>query len=256
MRPIHFDWEPAVLTSLLDITERREAEEERAAEELQQRAENALVQNSSETQTPGEMVTPDQPDSDESQALTISIRSTNKLLNLVNSLLDISKLKSGQALVDLRPISLDTLIHTSVSHLIPLAQEVEIVIRQQIAPDLPHVLGDEDKLGRVLTNLLDNALKFTPANGQITVLAERWSVNPAYVRCTVRDTGPGVPPEFRTRIFERFVQLSDQAGRRRGTGLGLSFCHLAIEAHGGQIWVDDAPGGGSEFSFTVRAAEE
>jgi PAS domain S-box-containing protein len=203
-----------------------------------------------------EMVTPDQPDSDESQALTISIRSTNKLLNLVNSLLDISKLRSGQALVDLRPVSIDALIHTSVSHLIPLAQEVEIVIRQQIAPDLPRVLGDEDKLGRVLTNLLDNALKFTPSNGQITVLAERWSDDPAYVRCAVRDTGPGIPPEFRTRIFERFVQLPDQVGRRRGTGLGLSFCHLAVESHGGKIWVDDAPGGGSEFSFTLKVVEE
>ncbi len=203
-----------------------------------------------------DMVTPDQPDSDESQALTISIRSTNKLLNLVNSLLDISKLKSGQALVELRPVSLSMLIQASVAHLIPLAVEAEVIIRQQIAPDLPRVLGDEDKLGRVLTNLLDNALKFTPANGQICVLAERWSGNPAYVRCAVRDTGPGIPPESRAQIFERFVQLSDQIARRRGTGLGLSFCHLAVEAHGGQIWVDDAPGGGSEFSFTVKAVEE
>ncbi len=203
-----------------------------------------------------DMVTPDQPDSDESQALSISIHSTDKLLNLVNSLLDISKLKSGQALADLRPVSLDALVQSSVTHLIPLAQEIGIVIRQQLASDLPRVLADEDKLGRVLTNLLDNALKFTPANGQIGVLAERWSANPAYVRCAVRDTGPGVPPEFRTRIFERFVQLPDQVGRRRGTGLGLSFCRLAIEAHGGQIWVDDAPDGGSEFSFTVKAVEE
>ncbi|HZY41170.1 MAG TPA: ATP-binding protein, partial [Anaerolineae bacterium] len=110
-------------------------------------------------------------------------------------------------------------------------------------------------IGRVLTNLLDNALKFTPAGGQITVLTERWAADPAFVRCAVRDTGPGIPPEFRTRIFERFAQLPDQSGRRRGTGLGLSFCHLAVEAHGGQIWVDTAPGGGSEFSFTVKAVE-
>ena len=203
-----------------------------------------------------EMVTPDQPDSDENQALTISIRSTTKLLNLVNSLLDISKLKSGQPLADLRAASLVTLIDTAVIPLAPLAQEVDIVIRQQISADLPQVLVDEDKIGRVLTNLLDNALKFTPAGGQITVLAERWADNPAYVCCTVRDTGPGIPVEFRARIFDRFVQLSDQTGRRRGSGLGLSFCRLAVEAHGGQIWIDDAPGGGSEFSFTVKAVEE
>ena len=73
------------------------------------------------------------------------------------------------------------------------------------------------------------------------------------VRCTVRDTGPGIPPEYRTRIFDRFVQIANRTGRRRGTGIGLNFCRLAVEAHGGQIWVDDAPGGGSEFSFTLPA---
>ncbi|MBI5565567.1 MAG: GAF domain-containing protein [Chloroflexi bacterium] len=242
----------------------RDVTEERELQQLRDELTNTIVHDlrSPLTSILGglymlkDMVKPDQPDSDESQALTISIRSTNKLLNLVNSLLDISKLTSGQALVDVRPMSLGTLVQTAVAHLIPLAQEAEIIIRQQVAHDLPRVLGDEDKLGRVLTNLLDNALKFTPASGQINVLAERWAVNPAFVRCAVRDTGPGIPAEFRTRIFERFVQLPEQVSRRRGTGLGLSFCRLALEAHGGQIWVDDAPGGGSEFSFTLKVAEE
>ena len=76
------------------------------------------------------------------------------------------------------------------------------------------------------------------------------------VRCSVRDTGPGIPPEDRTRIFDRFVQIADRRGRRRGTGIGLNFCRLAVEAHGGQIWVEDASGGGSEFSFTLPAATE
>ena len=77
------------------------------------------------------------------------------------------------------------------------------------------------------------------------------------VCCTVRDTGPGIPPEFRDRVFERFVQVTGQPGRRRGTGLGLSFCKLAVEAHGGKIWVNDGPGGtGSEFSFTLPATDE
>ncbi|HZY42817.1 MAG TPA: GAF domain-containing protein, partial [Anaerolineae bacterium] len=99
-----------------------------------------------------EMVAPDQPDSDEGQALTISIHSTNKLLNLVNSLLDISKLKSGQTLVDLQPTSLASLIETAITHLSPLAQEVDITVRQHAPADLPWVLVDEDKIGRVLTN--------------------------------------------------------------------------------------------------------
>jgi signal transduction histidine kinase len=76
------------------------------------------------------------------------------------------------------------------------------------------------------------------------------------VRCSVRDTGPGIPLEYRTRIFDRFVQIADRPGRRRGSGIGLNFCRLAVEAHGGQIWVDDAPGGGSEFCFTLPAVAD
>ena len=73
------------------------------------------------------------------------------------------------------------------------------------------------------------------------------------MRCLVRDTGPGIPPEYRTRIFDRFVQITSRPGRRRGTGIGLNFCQLAIEAHGGRIWVEEAPGGGSDFLFTLPA---
>jgi NtrC-family two-component system sensor histidine kinase KinB len=89
----------------------------------------------------------------------------------------------------------------------------------------------------------------------VTASIERWlnSEGGSYVRCIVRDTGPGIPPEYRSRIFERFVQIANRPGRRRGTGIGLNFCQLAIEAHGGRIWVDEAPGGGSEFSFTLQA---
>jgi signal transduction histidine kinase len=201
-----------------------------------------------------EMVTPDKPDSDERQSVSISMRSAQRMLDLVNSLLDISKLKSGQALIEPKPVPLLNVVEAAVEHLSPLAEDSGIMIVHFVPSDLPLVLIDREKIHRVLINLIDNALKFTPQGGHVTILAERWRDDPAFVRCAVRDTGPGVPPEFRARIFERFVQIADQIGRRRGSGLGLSFCHLAVEAHGGQIWVDDAPGGGSEFSFTVKAA--
>jgi signal transduction histidine kinase len=129
-------------------------------------------------------------------------------------------------------------------------------IDKQVPPDLPPVLADDDQIGRVLINLLDNALKFSPRHRQITVLAEQWCEESEFVRCAVRDTGPGVPPEYRSRIFERYVQIEAQPPRRHGSGIGLSFCQLAGEAHGGHIWVDDAPGGGSEFSFTLKVASE
>ncbi|HEY4720760.1 MAG TPA: ATP-binding protein, partial [Anaerolineae bacterium] len=207
-----------------------------------------------------EMIKPRNPAAPERQALTIATRSTRKLLDLVNSLLDISKLTSGQVMIETAPADLSSVIDLAIERLSSLASESSIIIRKQIAGNLPIVLIDEDKISRVLINLLDNALKYTPTDGRITILAERWPTNDRQrpmVCCTVRDTGPGIPPEFRDSVFERFVQVTGQTGRRRGTGLGLSFCKLAVEAHGGKIWASDGPGGnGSDFSFTLPATDE
>jgi signal transduction histidine kinase len=194
-------------------------------------------------------------DSPAEQALTISIRSANKLMTLVNSLLDIARLSTGQTLVDLQAQHLESVLDAAIEYLLPLAADSEITLIKHVEPDLPLVLIDEDKINRVLVNLIDNALKFTPRGGRVTVSAERWvdGAEQSMVRCVVCDTGPGIPPEYRTRIFDRFVQIADQPGRRRGTGIGLNFCQLAVEAHGGKIWVKEAPGGGSEFSFTLQA---
>jgi GAF domain-containing protein len=192
------------------------------------------------------------------QALNISIRSANKLMDLVNSLLDIARLSSGQTLVEQQAQRLETVLDAALEYLLPLAADSEITLSTAIEPDLPLVLLDEDKINRVVINLVDNALKFTPRGGQVTIGAVRWTghTGQAMVRCLVRDTGPGIPPEYRTRIFDRFVQITDRPGRRRGTGIGLNFCQLAVEAHGGKIWVEDAPGGGSEFSFTLPAVSD
>ncbi|HET7377500.1 MAG TPA: ATP-binding protein, partial [Anaerolineae bacterium] len=199
------------------------------------------------------------PASIEQQALAISKRSTQKLLTLVNSLLDISKLTAGQVIIESSPDSLVTAIDSAIERVSSLALEVGILIRKQVPADLPLVLIDEEKITRVLINLLDNALKYSPGGSQIIVAAECWSngsdAQSNLVRCTIQDSGPGIPPEFRESIFERFVQITSQPGRRRGTGLGLSFCRLAIEAHGGKIWVENGPNGGSEFSFTLPVAE-
>ncbi len=198
------------------------------------------------------------PNSAAGQALAISIRSANKLMSLVNSLLDIARLSTGQTLVELQAQHLESVLDSAIEYLLPLAVDSEIALVKHIDPDLPLVLIDEDKINRVIVNLIDNALKFTPRGGQVTVRAERWSNGsaPAQVRCIVSDTGPGIPPEYRTRIFDRFVQIADRPGRRRGTGIGLNFCQLAVEAHGGKIWVEAAPGGGAEFSFTLQAVSD
>jgi signal transduction histidine kinase len=198
------------------------------------------------------------PASPAGQALNISIRSANKLMNLVNSLLDIARLSTGQALVELQAQRLESVLDAAVEYLLPLAADSEIDLVRQVEPDLPLVLMDEEKINRVLVNLIDNALKYTPRGGRVTVSAGRWTNGAGHsmVRCTVRDTGPGIPPEYRTRIFDRFVQIPNLSGRRRGTGIGLNFCQLAVNAHGGKIWVEGPPDGGCEFSFTLQAVAD
>ncbi len=193
------------------------------------------------------------------QAMEIGRRSTRKLLDLVNSLLDISRFEHGQMRLDTEFAALRPLADSALEPLAPLANDQGVLIRNDIPNELPLVRVEEDQITRVFTNLIDNAIKFSPLGSQV-VISARLQLNgrgePQFVVCSVRDAGPGIPPEHRERIFERFIQISEGLERRRGTGLGLAFCKLVVEAHGGSIWVEDAPdGAGSQFSFTLPVAE-
>lgn len=182
------------------------------------------------------------------QALSISNRSVQQMLGLVNSLLDIAKLESGELTLSLQSLSLDVLCEELVEAYVHEANEGGIILNLNLVDGLPKITADEEKLRRVLANLLDNALKFTPAGGRVDLDVESEGEE---VIITVTDTGPGVPEEFRERIFKRFDQVPGIAGRRRGTGLGLAFSKLAVAAHGGRIWVEDNPGGGSAFRIQL-----
>jgi len=185
------------------------------------------------------------------QALDVAQRSCEQMLGLVNSLLDIAKLESGE--MPLRPELLDLklLAEEAYRALLPTAKESGIIFSTRLTEDAVPYTGDKEKLQRVLTNLLDNALKFTPAGGQVDLMMEK---DQEQVHISVLDTGPGVPVEFRQNIFERFTQIADTTGRRQGTGLGLAFSKLAVEAHAGRIWVDDNPHGGSIFHVVLPRA--
>jgi NtrC-family two-component system sensor histidine kinase KinB len=182
------------------------------------------------------------------QALTISNRSVEQMLGLVNSLLDLAKLETGELPLSLSEFSLNTLCEELVGTFVQAANENGIILNYRANDMLPEITADNEKIRRVLANLLDNALKFTPAGGRVDLTIEAMEDK---VDITVDDTGPGVPEEFREKIFKRFVQVPGVAGRRRGTGLGLAFSKMTILAHGGKIWVEENPNGGSAFRIQL-----
>jgi signal transduction histidine kinase len=185
------------------------------------------------------------------EIMGIALSGGQTLLGMINDLLDVEKLESGSMQLDYAVLSAAELAASAVSQVASLAESKQLVLVRQIAADLPPLRGDENKLRRTLVNLLGNAIKFTPSGGAVTVEA-RPSKEGQSVLFSVSDTGEGIPPEAFGRIFEKFGQVeSRQGGRIMSTGLGLTFCKLAVEAHGGHIGVESAPGQGSTFCFTI-----
>lgn len=178
------------------------------------------------------------------------------LAHLVQSLLDIARMEEGR--LPLRPEALpvaDLVENLMHEFEVPFANK-RVLTQAQVSSGLPAIDGDRDLLKRVLFNLLKNALDYTPAGGQVTVGVRH--EDPDFLTIWVHDTGVGIPQAFQEKIFEKFAQVQLwEAQERRGTGLGLTFCRLAVEAHGGRIWVESDEGKGSRFFFTVpcRAAE-
>ena len=181
-------------------------------------------------------------------------RSALRMQRLVDTLLDIARMEEERMALRPAPLSLRELVEERVEEERPLAARLCISLECSLPGDLPVVRADRYVIQRVLANLLDNALKFTPRGGRVTVTARPVG---DVVEVAVTDTGPGIPPEERERIFEKFTQLPGQGGDRRGVGLGLAFCRMAVEAHGGQVWVEDGPDGrGSRFVFTLPVATD
>ncbi|NDJ75814.1 MAG: GAF domain-containing protein [Chloroflexi bacterium] len=185
------------------------------------------------------------------EVLQIAQNSAYNMLNLVQSLLDVARLEQNRMILDCESLSLTDSIQIAAETIFSLATRANIDVHIDIPDDLPPVWIDDEKIQRVLSNLLDNALRHTPTNGYIRVHAAPHASDEAVLVC-ITDTGPGIPPEARHRIFDKFAQLDQQALRgHKGTGLGLTFCKLAVEAHGGAIWVDEGAEGGAAFCFTL-----
>lgn len=177
---------------------------------------------------------------------------TGHLQRLIEDLLEFSRLESGQ--VRLRPVLLlpGELVAVVVEKLAPLAEKKGLALTDDLPESLPEIEADPMRLEQVLTNLVENAIKFTPEGGRVQVRG--WDRGEA-VEIAVIDSGIGVPAEERQRIFERFYQVDSSARRRyKGTGLGLTICKHIITQHGGHIWVEDAEGGGSAFHLVIPRA--
>lgn len=180
-----------------------------------------------------------------------SRRAIRKVLHRIDALLDISRMENGQTLLDRKAVPLPDLIRSVVDELKPLSDEIDVEIVTQIPQDLPPLDIDGDKVERMMLNLVDNALKYSPAGSSITLRA-RLDSDGQYVRIDVVDEGPGIPDQFKEKLFDRYVQVEGREIVRRGVGLGLAFCRLVTEAHGGRIWVEDnASDNGSVFSATL-----
>src|SRR5262249_4660132 len=156
------------------------------------------------------------------------------VLDMTNSLLDIRRLETGTMALKSEPLQIDAILEDVLNLLSNNAQAAQISLDVLKDQNLPLLKADSGMIRRALSNLLDNALKFTPDGGSITISVEcEDQPQGQAIRFSVADTGPGVPETFRKRIFEKYVQVPNQKSRRRGTGLGLTFCRLVAEAHHG-----------------------
>jgi two-component system sensor histidine kinase KdpD len=148
----------------------------------------------------------------------------------------------------------DQIILTSLPQINALTVNHQLVITET-EPDFPILNVDIMRISQVITNLVANAVKYSPKNTTITIATEKLSDK--FIKVRVVDEGMGIPPEARNQIFEAFHQLDREKGGTQGAGLGLSICHGLIEAHGGRIWVDDDhEGAGTTMSFTLPIAED
>ena len=203
------------------------------------------------------------------ELLQIAYQGSQTMLEMVNTLLDISKMEQGRMNLNLEPLSPYALVDEAIERLQASIQQRHINLVQDLAIGLPPIEADRDKIVRVLQNLIDNAVKFSPEGGLVAIGGRYLSfasdtaggVHPdlplalpdiaagEWLIFWVRDEGPGIPPQYHARIFEKFGQVQQQ--KSRGTGLGLTFCKLAVEAHRGKIWLQSREGLGSTFAFAL-----
>jgi signal transduction histidine kinase len=186
------------------------------------------------------------------ETLQVMLTQSERLGRLVDQLLDLSRLASGDVPLDRAPVELAPLVSQVLSEIDVARSDRGVVVEADVPKDLPAAMADRERIHQVLFNLVDNAVRFTPAGGGVTVSASRHNGS---VELRVADTGVGIPPEHLPRLFERFYRVDPARSREDGgTGIGLAIARSVVEAHGGTITAESQIGRGSVFTFDLPVA--
>jgi signal transduction histidine kinase len=193
---------------------------------------------------------------DEEHMLSTIRNNSHRLLDLVNNILDVSRIEDGRLTLVRRGVEMLPAVAQALDVIRPMAEKKHIAIAVDISPELPAVWGDPKRMHQILVNLLGNAIKYTPDTGTVAVTA--WPNEASeMVEISVSDTGIGVPADFLPHIFDRFSRVErPEIQHTVGTGLGLSIAKGLVEAHGGEIWVESEEGHGTCFTFTLPIAQQ
>jgi len=187
-------------------------------------------------------------DDDQRELVAGVNRGTSNTLALVTQILDVAQLTEGRLVLRREEVALEALLESCASELRPWAEMEQKEIAISVPMACPPLIADESLLRRVLVNLVSNAIKHTPPSTAITLSAELSGAN---VRLVIHDTGPGIPSEIERQLFQRFAATAAVGKAQSNTGLGLAFCKLAVEAHGGLIRVESHPGRGTRFMISI-----
>ncbi len=191
-------------------------------------------------------------DESEQEMLDMALISSNRMLTLINSLLDLPRLEHRKMPVQRQEVSVDEVVNNSLAVVALWAAQNRVQMVYETDPQVNTVIADPDITTRVLVNLLSNALKYSPPDSTVTIRTR--ASEGATVTFSVTDQGPGIPPEWVDKVFDKYAQVE---ARKEGasTGLGLTFCQLAVEAQKGRIWIESELGKGTTVLFTLPAGK-
>jgi PAS domain S-box-containing protein len=251
-RRVEFDETDSIQWIMRDVTERKELDGLR--EDLTSMIYHDLRSPLANIVSSLDVIADMMPSGDDRETvlsiLKIAENSTDRIQRLVSSLLDVNKLESGQPVADQKVVDALAMIQNAVEDVRPVSKSRRQSLTTDLPNQLPAIWVDEDMARRVLINLMENSSKFTPTGGAVEVgayAADGW------LQIWIKDNGPGIPPAEQDRIFDKFTRLRGK-GKAGGLGIGLAFCRLAVQGHGGRIWVESESGQGAIFHFTFPVA--